>query len=119
STQEFPGLRVHPGCFLPANVGSMAAAWVLSNISCQSGPDGVQVNIPEHSQKVEIIVAPLRPKPVSEHMPMMAVEAVDVLRMPLQKTMHECRHGAVSDLEEQMEMIGHQTIGVDVDARGG
>src|SRR5437016_14054694 len=90
----------------------MAAPWVLRNISCQSGPDGVQVNVPEHSQKVEIIVAPLRPKPVSEHMPTMAVEAVDVLRMPLQKTMHECRHGAVSDLDEQMEMIGHQTIGV-------
>jgi len=85
----------------------------------EPGPRGVQVDIITH--RFEIIVATAvheqRLVPAAEEMAELSVPAVEPAGIGAQQPFHAGDQRGLGRFEDQMKMVGHQAIGMDLPAR--
>jgi hypothetical protein len=70
------------------------------------------VQVAHHFQEVAILLTEDRPEPPLKAVPDPAVAAVQVLRKGPLDLLHESAHGYRARFEQEVNMIGHEAIGV-------
>ena len=73
------------------------------------------MNIADQADKIGITLTKLRLEASLEQMPYPLIPDVEVLGIAGQQALHDRRSGALIHLDQQMKMVRHQTIGVQLE----
>jgi len=91
----------------------MAAPWKLKRVFCHPGTHGVQVEVAHQFQEILIsidqygFVSPL------EEVPRFPLSPVGPARVAEGEVLHDSRQGDVRHLNQQMDVVGHETESMD------
>lgn len=105
-----------PGGFGP-EVRTVAAVRVIFRPSHHPGTDRVEVDVPHQLAEVPVRLAQHRLVPALEHMPYLLVLPVIVLAVAGQHPVHDPPHRLRLPLDQQMNVVGHQAVRVDVEPK--
>jgi len=90
----------------------MPAPGIVFRRSNHPGANRVQMNVADKLQQVCIRVEQQRLVPSLENVPRARPCQIDPLRVPQRDVLHDAREGDVTNLDDQVEVIGHETEAV-------
>lgn len=90
----------------------VAGPRILPDILDHAGPHGIEHDVPAQFKKVRLPVHNDGLKPPLQHMPYPPMPPVEGLRVDAVQLAHGFGQIGVRRFEEQVEVIGHQTVGM-------
>ena len=71
------------------------------------------MNVAEQSEQILLLVADDRFVPALEKMTDLAIAAIEILGIGLLQSLHEFAQRCRTRLDEQVDVIGHEAVGID------
>jgi len=108
-------ISIHQVLLLKPDVGPVTAILILLRVSHYLCPQRVQMDVPDKLSQVSIGFTQNGFVPPLEQMTYSLVRAVIVLAVSGEQSMHYPAYGIFSALDQQMNMIWHQAVCVQVE----
>jgi len=109
-------IGVHPGAFSFVHHGAVAAPGIAVQLfygHYHFGAQGIEVDIPDQSQKIVVLIAEDGFVAVLEEMAGAAMATIEIEGVPSKEFSHDSGDACLAALEKEVDVIVHKDPGID------